>query len=139
MKSPWAPCIARIFRSCAGEAASPEAAAVSAVAELGGSLKMTRLRRRGLFSFKELDPTHDAAVALGEEYLEHQMVYRLRASESFQLAPNDRFEQIGWFGQGEIPFDEMPEDDKVWYDQVLFHDAMLRGSFAFRGRKKLRE
>ena len=27
----------------------------------------------------------------------------------------------------------MPEDDKIWYDRVLFHDHLLRGSFKFRG------
>ncbi|OLP86737.1 E3 ubiquitin-protein ligase arkadia [Symbiodinium microadriaticum] len=112
---------------------SPEAAAVSTAASLGGSLKMTRLRRRGLFSFQELDSRHESAQALGEQYMEHQMLYRLQASEQFQLAPNDRFEPIGWFGQGEVPFDEMPEDDKIWYDRVLFHDNLLRGSFKFRG------
>lgn len=29
--------------------------------------------------------------------------------------------------------DEMPEDDPIWYERVLFDDAMLRGHFSFRG------
>lgn len=31
--------------------------------------------------------------------------------------------------------DEMPEDDPIWYERVLFDDAMLRGHFSFRGAK----
>ena len=27
----------------------------------------------------------------------------------------------------------MPEDDVVWYERVVFEDAMLRGHFSFRG------
>ena len=27
----------------------------------------------------------------------------------------------------------MPEDDPIWYERVLFDDAMLRGHFSFRG------
>ena len=29
--------------------------------------------------------------------------------------------------------DDMPEDDEVWYNRVLFDDTMLRGHFTFRG------
>ena len=28
----------------------------------------------------------------------------------------------------------MPEDDALWYEQVLFKDLRLRGDFSFQGR-----
>eukprot|EP00434_Breviolum_minutum_P011324 symbB.v1.2.009993.t2/scaffold646.1/size176640/9 len=113
-------------------ASSPEFAAVQ-ICQRHLSLDQRRLRRRGFFQFQELDDKHASAVDLGERYSEHQMLYRIHPDEDVQLTATSDFEPIGWFGKGEIPFDEMPEDDPIWYERVLFDDAMLRGHFSFRG------
>ncbi|CAE6913366.1 rnf111-b [Symbiodinium sp. CCMP2456] len=108
-------------------------------------------------SSQELDSSHESAQALGEQYMEHQMLYRpssCASSVHFAMAslltalskdckppstsslhPTIALSRLDGLvkAHGEVPFDEMPEDDKIWYDRVLFHDHLLRGSFKFRG------
>ncbi|CAE8639410.1 unnamed protein product, partial [Polarella glacialis] len=121
---------------------SPEVAGAAACSQLLGPrfrVDPRRLRRRGLFHFEERDATHGAAVALGERYSEHQLVLRLNpeeeAAHGFEPQATETFEPMGWFAPGEIPYDMMPEDDKVWYERVLFGDQRLRGTFAFEGTR----
>ncbi|CAK9036896.1 E3 ubiquitin-protein ligase arkadia [Durusdinium trenchii] len=113
--------------------ASPEVAATRICRPHLGPVEAQRLRRRGIFQFEEQDEKHESAVALGAQYQEYQLVYRVYDNENVEVVATDDYEPIGWFGQGEIPFDQMPEDDAVWYERVLFKDHRLRGTFSFQG------
>mmetsp|Transcript_3842 Transcript_3842/g.8694 ORF Transcript_3842/g.8694 Transcript_3842/m.8694 type:complete len:313 (+) Transcript_3842:127-1065(+) len=122
----------------------PEIAAIGVCRDLLGAdvvanVDPRRLRRRGLFSFKENDVSTGVAAELGETYVEHQLVLKLTSEEAqgLNLAPSESFEPIGWFERGSVPFKEMPEDDEVWYDSVVFDDKTIRGSFVFNGTKLL--
>uniref|UniRef100_A0A7S0ZR49 Uncharacterized protein n=1 Tax=Noctiluca scintillans TaxID=2966 RepID=A0A7S0ZR49_NOCSC len=95
------------------------------------------LSRRALLTFEERDVNGDAAQSLGNTYSEYQLLHTLGPQEDFEPCETGDFEPQGWFGQGEIPFDLMPEDDRVWYDRVLFGGELLRGRFVFDGTSLL--
>lgn len=117
---------------------TPESVAAGVCTELlgpGVQVDPRRLRRRAFFQFEERDPLDGAAKSLGTRYSEHQFLLRLRPGEAFEPAATETFAPAGWFGPEDIPFDRMPEDDQLWYEQVLYKERRLRGSFAFEGTR----
>lgn len=127
------------------EPPSPEVAAAEACRKLlgpGVCIDPRRLRRRALFSFEER-LSQGAAELFGPRYSEHQFVLRLRPEEgdggpdSFDPRATETFEPAGWFGPHDIPYHMMPEDDEVWYEDVIYKDQRLRGRFVFEGTRLL--
>eukprot|EP00927_Polykrikos_kofoidii_P062146 TRINITY_DN56961_c0_g1_i1.p1 TRINITY_DN56961_c0_g1~~TRINITY_DN56961_c0_g1_i1.p1 ORF type:complete len:329 (+),score=63.84 TRINITY_DN56961_c0_g1_i1:58-987(+) len=117
---------------------SPESAASTICSQLLGPkacVASAMLRRRAFFEFTELDIDGGAAAELGARYGEHQMLLKLCEGDkgTFEPEMTETFEPIGWFNSSEIPYDEMPEDDKVWYERVVFEGQRLRGNFTFKG------
>jgi hypothetical protein len=53
--------------------------------------------------------------------------------ESIKNANNLVFDKSPcyWFDWDKIPFKEMPEDDPLWYPEVLQGGKLMRGSFTF--------
>eukprot|EP00937_MAST-01D_sp_MAST-1D-sp2_P006391 g6391.t1 len=115
-------------------AESLEAAAARIVKELCGlRLETEHLCRRAHFRFVE-HGQDEVAAALGSTYEETQLVYDGDAHASAPLQPRSSaaFEPM-WVPLDSVPFDEMPEDDRYWYPDVLEHGALLCGTFEFHG------
>ena len=105
-----------------------EAPAASAVREVKEetNLDVRNLDQAGLLIFNEEG---------GEEFAVH--VFR---TEDFSGTPKESEEgELKWFPVDSLPFEEMWEDDRVWFPKVLSRDP-FRGRFRFtKGFKKLIE
>ena len=93
-----------------------------------------KLEPKAKFVFHEEDETDGAAQLLGSTYEETQFLMELDSTNHFE--PTDEFSPV-WFDIDRIPYDEMPEDDIIWYPRVLLNDETLTGTFRFRGPKLL--
>jgi len=76
------------------------------------------LERRAEFIF--------TAVQDDEPCQEHEFVARL--SEGGDKASGDSIEELRWFALNELPFENMPADDELWYGLVL-EGNFLKGNF----------
>ena len=64
--------------------------------------------------------------------MEHEFICRA-ADTSGTAAETDKMTPTR-FLISEIPFDNMPADDRVWYPRVIEQQRYLTGSFVFRAR-----
>ena len=86
--------------------------------------------------FHEEDEADGAAQLLGDIYEETQFLLDLELSDDLKVKQqSDEFTPI-WFDLDEIPYDEMPEDDVIWYPRVL-NGETLAGTFRFHGTRLL--
>jgi len=76
------------------------------------------LERRAEFIF--------TAVQDDEPCKEHEFVARL--CDGGVEVRGDSIEELRWFAQNELPFENMPADDELWYDLVL-EGNFLKGNF----------
>lgn len=113
-----------------------EAACRILLEQTGLTVSPDRLEKRAVFHFIEVDPNHPdptspSAVA-GQPLVEHEFICRAAdtsgaATETEKMTPTR-------FPLSEIPFDNMPADDRVWYPRVIEQQRFLTGSFVFRAR-----
>lgn len=63
----------------------------------------------------------------------HEYVYVVYLSEDAAGIADITFQEnpCEWFQWDEIPFQEMPEDDHLWYPKVLQEGLKVTGSFTF--------
>ena len=143
----------------ARETEHPQHAAVRVAASLvpGLSLKAAQLRPRAIFDFHEVPTLEEyrEGVRGTESTTELQYVYRLHDDEVEAVS------QIGgsgggggggdsdgsgdntslepqWFPLADIPYDQMPADDPLWYPLVLDpRGPCLTGEFRFRREELL--
>eukprot|EP00040_Diaphanoeca_grandis_P012008 m.292355 g.292355 ORF g.292355 m.292355 type:complete len:178 (-) comp229665_c0_seq1:18-551(-) len=122
----------------ATEGQSPEEAASYLCRTLSGlDISSSKFARRALFTFHEVDASDPAAKDLGVEYQELQLVCDVDDHAMFTPTNSTLFSPLGWIPFEHIPYFEMPEDDAIWYPQVLNSNAILEGEFKFDGTKLL--
>jgi 8-oxo-dGTP diphosphatase len=105
-----------IQRCSAGESAVD--AALRGCRQAGLILEASSLCKRAVLEMVE-----------GDDCLEeHEFVY----SGSFSGEPRQtRRSGFSWFALDGLPFGDMPQDDAVWYPEVLVNGRLLRGRFEF--------
>ena len=98
-------------------------------------LEPTRLQPRAHFVFQEMDQSNAVATAFGTTYGETQLLFDAGAAPALELQPErtPAFEPM-WFDFDDVPFDQMPEDDAVWYPSFL-RGAIMCGEFKFDGTR----
>ena len=102
----------------------------------GLQLPKDSLQHRALFHFVEIGQVDDAMTqTFGRRYAENQ--YFVDGNE----LPKNVFEDLrrsdasflpSWYPLDGIPYDEMPEDDRIWYPRFLSGEK-LTGEFVFNG------
>ena len=128
---------------------TPRAAAARVAASLVPQLpevQPARLEPRAIFEFCEVPTWGESREGLRstERTTELQYVYRLHDDEEMMgiSSGSDNLSPLlepQWFPLTDIPYDQMPADDREWYPQVLDPTGpCLTGSFVFRGRTLLR-
>ena len=132
---------------------TPCAAAVRVAAALVPQLpelQPARLEPRAIFEFCELPSRGEQGegLAIIERTTELQYVYRLHDDEEMTGISSDGWGrkegnnvllEPQWFPVTDIPYDQMPADDREWYPQVLDPTGpCLTGTFEFSGRTLLR-
>ncbi|GAB5362613.1 hypothetical protein AAMO2058_000812800 [Amorphochlora amoebiformis] len=116
-----------------------DGAARIAKESVGLDLQPERLSLRAIFSMRDaIDPpepdaevpsTHEEGEIGFVEYSEHEFLYEATVNEL--LDPQETSIVVPeWVPIDEIPYDQMPEDDREWYPRVLSGEHML-GSFQF--------
>ena len=106
-----------IISECRG-GETPEEAAVRGCSSAGLVLEASLLRKRAVLDMVEGSDISE----------EHEFVY----SGSFSGEPREtRRMGFAWFALDAVPFSNMPEDDALWYPEVLSNEGLLRGRFEF--------
>ena len=105
-----------------------------------------RLEPRAIFEFQEVLSSGQDREGIGstEKTTELQYLYQLHDDEVEAVmgidSSNSRESMLEpqWFPLVDIPYNEMPADDRLWYPQALDPKGpYLSGSFKFRGTKLL--
>mmetsp|Transcript_17050 Transcript_17050/g.27593 ORF Transcript_17050/g.27593 Transcript_17050/m.27593 type:complete len:283 (+) Transcript_17050:447-1295(+) len=90
-----------------------------------GLSNIASLSRHGLLEFSEFDELEPAVA-------EHVFV----ATLSSPVEDSSLERGLSWHPLLSIPYKEMPEDDEVWYGQVLDRPKdLVRGGFVFEGKR----
>lgn len=97
-------------------------------------LDPSRLSRRALFDFEELEPNSFAGPQAGETYSEWQLFYNAEGGAAIGEPQETEQMEPKWYDFDAVPYDEMPEDDIHWYPAFL-SGSRMRGEFAFGGVK----